>query len=707
MKSNHSNSVFSWLSPLESLFRKGLTLDAGKLSDAGIKKIADLLWILPNKIYLAPQTAAFTDIAVGRPFKGIGKVLRYQTRPSFGAKGRYKIPLQNITLYIQDVYSVENLELVWFNCYPSVSKKLKDCDHIAFQGKPRLYKEHLQIANPSYEKIETVDIPPYGGHVQEQRELVIHYPAFNTVTGKKIKNIIDRVPKHMWYEIKDTLPDEVTAKRKLLPLDEAFRIVHGKSEEWSEAALKEAQGRLVYQELFQEQVRLFLRKEKNSRSKSIRLVIDDEEFKILKDTLPYRLTIDQNQVLDHIREDLSSPGLMMRLLQGDVGCGKTAVALLSALIACKNGYQSALMCPTESLAYQHFLHISELLGQKPYKVALILGSTPAREKTAIREKLGSGDINLIIGTHALIQDAVVFHKLAIAIIDEQHKFGVNQRLRLLNKNEGVHCLIMTATPIPRSLRLTQYGDLDISTIKEMPQGRKGYKTKIVTPQKYGQFLSFIKTRLSMGEQGYVVVPAIEESENLDMENIERTFAQYSKFFCEYRTEYIHGRVKAYEKQKIFEDFSKGKVDLLISTSVIEVGINVVNATVMAILDAERFGLSSLHQLRGRIGRGSKMGFCFLVTKMPKNSDSFKRLKIIEQYHDGFIIAEEDLKNRGEGDLFGVHQSGEGTGKVVANIILHQDQLLQAKEDIEQLARHLYTISSLCSQYDQNYILDTV
>ena len=325
------------------------------------------------------------------------------------------------------------------------------------------------------------------------------------------------------------------------------------------------------------------------------------------------------------------------------------------------------MCPTESLAIQHFSNISETLAGRGLVVELLLGSTPAKEKLQINKRLAGGAIGLLIGTHALIQDNIQFHSLGLSIIDEQHKFGVNQRIRLAEKERGCHCLIMTATPIPRSLCLTQYGDLSLSIIKTMPANRKAIKTRIVTPDKMGSFFDFVCTRLEMGEQAYVVVPAIQESQALDIANLEEIYGRFRHLFPAHSIAVLHGKMKAEEKAAIFCDFKERRIHILIATSVIEVGINVPNATVMAVFSPERFGLSSLHQLRGRVGRGDRPGFFFLVTEKGRGSVANKRMKILEKTTDGFKISEEDLRIRGKGDLFGTDQSGsEGRRRLACN-----------------------------------------
>ena len=441
---------------------------------------------------------------------------------------------------------------------------------------------------------------------------------------------------------------------------------------------------MIYEEFFEDQLKIYLRRKYFKKPKATKYNISPENFNEALKLYPYELTTDQKKTLEEIKRDFVSEHPMMRLVQGDVGCGKTTVAMIASYIVIKNGAQVAFMCPTEALAMQHFASAEELFSHTDICFKLILGSTPAKEKKQILADLLSGKIQFIIGTHALIQETIQFKELGLAIIDEQHKFGVDQRIKLTSKGQGTHCLIMSATPIPRSLSLTQYGDLDISTIKTMPAGRRGHKTRIVTAETFQQFLSFIKTRLYMDEQIYVVVPAINENPEQDFHNLVDTLDRFKKFFPEQVVEGLHGQMKADEKAKMFNHFKSHKIDILVSTSVIEVGINVLNATVMAIINPERFGLSSLHQLRGRVGRGEKPGFCFLVNDKKLSALSMERLKVIEGSTDGFKIAEEDLKLRGEGDLFGTDQSGSLSQKRLANIVLHADILYLAREDAHAL-----------------------
>lgn len=655
----------------------GATLNS--LLEAQFQKVEDLLWIFPLKIEELPPVRLFTFASEGLLFKGQGKILNVQSKANFWAKGKRGALLQNITVHVKDLHSDEILTLRYFNCYSSVIQKLKSLSLIEFSGEVASSKGEKYLANPQCDAIhEKSDLKFCENAPQELR---IHYPTINGVAGKYIQKVIAKIPNDLWKHIPETLPESVVAERKLLSKTTTFNILHGRQhniENWSDHLVREAKSRLAYEDFFYEQLKIHLRRKFFKKPKAHCFEINNQKFEELLKKLPFTLTTDQAQVLHEIRADLVTGSPMMRLLQGDVGCGKTAVASLASLIVLNDSEsQVAFMCPTESLAIQHYQSIQTQLPE--LKPALILGSTPAAQKKEIAAKLNQGQIHFIIGTHALIQESISFKKLSLVIIDEQHKFGVAQRLRLTEKSPGVHCLIMTATPIPRSLRLTQYGDLDISTIKSMPSGRKGIQTRIITPENFENFLSFIKTRLTMGEQGYIVVPAINESETLDIRHLDEVTKKFIRYFPEFKIRTLHGQLKPDEKAKAFQNFLAHEGDLLVATSVIEVGINVPNASFMAIMNPERFGLSSLHQLRGRVGRGDKPGFCFLICDKKPSFESLQRLKVIKDHTDGFIIAEEDLKIRGEGDIFGTEQSGVQTRRF-ANAYLYATELENAIQD---------------------------
>lgn len=667
-----STNKLSLTSPITELYaRKSKTVE--KLNSANIITIEDLLWVLPKKIVRLPDVAAFKFANLGSYFRGQGKVISIQAKPNFKASGRGRAPLFNITANVQDKFSGDVLSLKFFNCYGSVRSKIESMKEIEFLGVVSEFNGAIQIANPEFNTPES-----FAG----ETGLKIQYPTTATVSTAHFKKVIDKIPAYLWLEIEENLPPEIIEKNSLISRMEAFRYLHGKIdiEKWTEDEFEKSKERLIYEEFFNDQVKIGLRKKSRKDNGGLVIDINNEQLIDSFKLYPYELTDDQKTTLEDVLQDLKSGSPMMRLVQGDVGCGKTTVAVLASYLMIKQGFQSALMCPTESLALQHFEGISQILPDD-IKIALLLGSSTTKEKNEILEGLKSGEINFVIGTHSLFQESVEFNNLGLSIIDEQHKFGVEQRLKLVRKGEGSHCLIMSATPIPRSLSLTQYGDLDISIIKTMPSGRKGSQTRIVTPDNFNKFLSFLKTRIEMGEQAYILVPAITESPDQNIKNLEVTLKRFTHFFPNYRISPLHGQMKSDEKAQVFKDFGNHKIDILVATSVIEVGINVINSTIMGILNPERFGLSSLHQMRGRVGRGDKPGFCFLITDRILQPETMHRLQVIEKYNDGFKIAEEDLKIRGEGDLFGSEQSGVVTQKRISNIILHQEVLYRVIQDL--------------------------
>lgn len=662
--------------PVRSLVsRTSKSIDA--LEAAGIKSIFDLMWVIPLRVHRIPPMQPFTQAKDTQYFRGKGKVISFQSRPNFRARGKGRVPLNNLTVVVMDELGGSTLQLKWFNCYPSVVQKLKKMESLAFAGVIQSFQGALQIVSP--------DVSDPSEEVGVSGDFLVQYPTVNGVSSPNIKKIIDKISNKLWsYDS----PQYVPTPDHLMPLMQAMRTLHAKidRDEWNPELKDSARDTLAYYEFFLEQIKHQLRRGRLHHSAAIHLSIPDEHLHEIETHFPYEFTNDQRQAIHDIVKDLASPGPMMRLIQGDVGCGKTTVALSSCLAVIKQGHQTAFMAPTESLAYQHYKNCSAIASKMGIRVELLLGSTSNAQKNQIQQDLIDGKIDLIIGTHSLFQDSVQYKSLALAVIDEQHKFGVNQRLKLVGKTTGCHCLLMTATPIPRSLSLTQYGDLDISIIKTLPGHRKGFKTRIVSPETYPKFLSFVKTRISMGEQAYIVVPAIEESEGLEIANLMDILKRFKEYFPDLNVEGLHGQLKSDEKQEVLNRFSAGAINLLISTSVVEVGIDVENATIMAILNPERFGLSSLHQLRGRVGRGRKPGFCFLVCEKIPSAEAFERLRVIENTDDGFKIAEEDLRIRGEGDIFGTNQSGSGGFRRIANLVTDYDLLIKAKEAAEELSR---------------------
>lgn len=672
MKSSTSTTTeLSWDSPLLSLSpQKKPSPLLEKVSQAGFQKLSDLLWYLPLRIDKTPQLQPFREAKLNSYFRGSGKIIHAEIRPAFGRRGKGNILLYNGFVVVKDDRSQETLSLRWFNLYPNQKKQIESLDQIVFLGIAQEYKAQKQIINPQI--IQEKDTGPF----------IIEYPTVNKISGTQIKKILDLIPNFLWQKIPVTIPELKYDKK--MSLNEAFKIIHGKisPELFTESLKSDAENRLIYEEFLIDQLKIQTRRKFIKRKPAPLIKTTPVKFNHYLKLLPFELTQDQIKVFKDIENDLMSGHPMMRMIQGDVGCGKTIVALLASALTTDMGLQVALMCPTETLAKQHFTSFKQLLPD--LNIELLLGSTKQKDKKILLTHLKSGEIQIVIGTHSLFQETVHFKNLGLAIIDEQHKFGVEQRLKLVSKGQGTHCLIMTATPIPRTLSLAQYGDLDISSIKMLPLGRKGIKTRITERGNYQKYIEFIRSRLIMREQAYFVFPAIEESETTDIQNVKDSCRKYKEMFKGYRVEMLHGQMKAEEKEAIVEDFRAQKIHVLISTSVIEVGINVPNATIMSIYNPERFGLSSLHQLRGRVGRGEKPGFCFLVLDKELPSESVQRLEVVEKNIDGFVIAEEDLKFRGEGDLFGVDQSGSVTQKRLANYLVHSAILEEVVRDIQNL-----------------------
>lgn len=645
-----------------------------KLFEAGLESIQDLLWILPLRIQNLPTQSNFKNLEENQLFLGTAKIISINLAPVYGRRGKNKSSLFNATVVIKDSFSNQFLNLKWFNAYPNLKKQLESYDEFTFLGVVQVFNGSYQIINP---KINPKLDPTH--------KLLIEYPTTNGVSGVHFNNIFKKIPKYLWEESIYYYPKEFEVFLNLNPLINSFKTLHGVDGKYNIEEYQDAKDRLIYDDFLKDQLKITVRKLFNKSLRSEVITPNRETLNKLIKSFPYTLTEDQSKVLEEIIQDLGSGNPMMRIIQGDVGCGKTTIAILIAhIIGSQNG-QVALMCPTEALAFQHLKTFKELLGEK-IAIEILVGSTKAKDKEIIYKNLLENKIQIIIGTHSLFQKAVLFSNLQLAIIDEQHKFGVEQRVKLIQKGKNTHTLLMSATPIPRTLQLAQFGDLDISTIKTIPSGRKGTQTRIVKEDTYAKYLSFIKTRVSLHEQIYIVVPAINESETLDIKNVETHVKTYKNIFPDLKIEALHGQLKSEDKQAILKKFQAGQADILISTSVIEVGINIINATAISIYNPERFGLSSLHQLRGRVGRGTKPGFCFLIPDTSLSTEGLKRLKILENSNDGFIIAEADLKNRGEGDLFGASQSGTVNSKKISSIFEHFNLFEKVQADILKIQK---------------------
>jgi ATP-dependent DNA helicase RecG len=550
-----------------------------------------------------------------------------------------------------------SVELVWFQGQSWFAEKLKTGTEYIVYGKPGLYMGRWNIPHPEIEEASSTGEKPT--HFQ---------PVYSSTEKLKLRGLdsagIRKEEKLLLSQLKpgdlnETLGDELKGQLLLTGLFSAYRQIHFPE---TMEELKSAELRLKFDELFYIQLRLLrIHHHRQTSTKGFIFSKVGEFFNgFYKTHLPFQLTEAQKRVVREIRTDAGSGRQMNRLMQGDVGSGKTVVALMSMLLANDNGFQACLMAPTEILAQQHFRTFKELLGTLPVQTALLTGTTPAKERKKLRQALESGEVKILIGTHAVLEDSVRFLNLGLVVIDEQHRFGVAQRARLQEKNvQPPHVLIMTATPIPRTLALTLYGDLDTSVIDELPPGRKPIKTIHYTESKRLRVYGFMKEQIAMGRQVYVVYPLIEESEKMDFQNLQQGYDNLVTEFPppHFQVSIVHGKLSSEQKEFEMQRFVKGETQIMVATTVIEVGVNIPNASVMVIESAERFGLSQLHQLRGRVGRGADQSYCILMTGYKLGADSRLRMKTMEETNDGFRISEVDLKLRGPGDLAGTQQSG--------------------------------------------------
>jgi len=550
-----------------------------------------------------------------------------------------------------------NLELVWFKNYQWIQKSLQTGENYVVYGRPGLFNRKFNIAHP---EIETLEERKKKGSIPLQPI----YPSTENLTKKGFNNRIWlKVMSGLFQEIglnfKETLPKKVLEDLKLMNKNQALYNIHFPQ---SLALLQKARTRLKFEELFYLQLQLLL---KNfNRKKKIKghifAQIGNYFNSFYQNHLPFELTDAQKRVLKEIRIDVKSGAQMNRLLQGDVGSGKTIVALMSMLMAVDNGFQASIIAPTEILAQQHFYSIKNLVEKLDISIRLLTGNTKTKERKEIHEMLESGTLHILIGTHAVLEDKVKFKNLGLAIIDEQHRFGVAQRSKMWQKNKiPPHILVMTATPIPRTLALTHYGDLDISIIDELPPGRKPIKTIHRYAKERANIYNFIHKEIKKGRQAYVVFPLIEESEILDYRNLEEGYEIIKNYFKNTPVQIgmVHGKMKQEDKDSAMREFKQNKTQILVSTTVIEVGVDVPNASLMLIDSAERFGLSQLHQLRGRVGRGAEQSYCVLITDYKLSQDARIRMETMTATNDGFKIAEVDLKLRGPGNILGTQQSG--------------------------------------------------
>ena len=621
-------------------------------SELGVETVGDLVRLYPFRYIDRSTFHRIADLTPDMPFVQV--LARVKSTELVGGK--------RLSVRVED--ATGELELVFFKGLKYIKARLEPGATFVFFGKPEAFKGRINLVHPE------IDNPPAAAEQQaegEQRTGVLTgvYPSTEKlknagITGKVMNKLMMGALNLALPEVEESLPDYILREKGLVPLRFALRNIHFPSDK---TALSKATYRLKFEELFFLQLSLLKQKYIRSRSMvGIPMPKVGEAFHACYDALPYELTGAQKRVIREIRTDLMSGAQMNRLLQGDVGSGKTMVAVLTALIAVGNGYQACIMAPTEVLARQHFINISKYLAPTGVRCALLTGSSKTSERRDIHAGLADGSIGILVGTHALIEDTVVFANLGLAIIDEQHRFGVEQRSKLWAKartDVPPHVLVMTATPIPRTLAMTLYGDLDVSVIDEMPPGRKPVQTLLIGENRRLALWKFMREQIAAGRQVFVVYPLIFESDKVDYSNLEKGYEQVVAAFPfpPYKVAIVHGQQPNEEKLFNMNAFVAGRAHILVSTTVIEVGVDVPNASVMVIESAERFGLSQLHQLRGRVGRGSEKSYCVLVKGQKVSRESQKRLDLMVATENGFELAEEDMKMRGPGDLEGTMQSG--------------------------------------------------
>ena len=629
--------------------------------EAGIASFEDLLFYFPYKYIDRSRFYKVSEVTGSMPYIQMkGRILYFDEL----GEGRTR----RLVGKFSD--GTGTIDLVWFKGLPGV-------DYIVF-GKPTEFGHTFNIAHPDIDPVEqgaqvAAGLTPFYNTTERMKKAFLN--------SRAIQNLQYTLLSNLQWKLPETLPEKVLAKIRMMPFGEAMRNIHFPD---SAEKLRAAQVRLKFDELFF--IQLHTLREAQQRRRKLRGIpfprVGDYFNTFYKDYLPFELTGAQKRVIKEMRADMASGRQMNRLLQGDVGSGKTLVGLLLMLLALDNGCQACMMAPTEILAQQHYATVMGFLKDMKVRVALLTGSTRKSERNKLLPAIASGEVQIVIGTHALIEDTVVFSSLGLAIIDEQHRFGVEQRSRLWKKNTRTvpHVLVMTATPIPRTLAMTLYGDLDVSVIDELPPGRKPIMTLHRYDNKKAQLYDFLRSEIRKGRQVYVVYPLIEGSEKLDYKSLEEGFETFKEVFPEYTVCMVHGKMKASEKDAEMQKFVSGEAQILMATTVIEVGVNVPNASVRVIESAERFGLSQLHQLRGRVGRGAEQSYCVLVSSYKLSNETRKRLEIMVKSNNGFEIAEADLRLRGYGDLEGTRQSGEGVDLKIANLAT-DGQILQYARDI--------------------------
>ena len=639
--------------------------------ELGVKTFADLLANFPYKYIDRSKLYSIEEVNTEMPFVQIrGRILSFETFDMGPRRER-------VVAHFTDGRNL--MDLTWFNGgkYARTHYKI-GTQYIVF-GKPTLFNGRINVVHPDIDPAEEMQLSGMGMQPYYSLSEKMKKAGFTLRSMERLmRNLMDMIKD----PLPETLPDEQVSRLHLASRDEALRNIHFPE---SAKALERARVRLKFEELFYVQLNI-VRYASDNRRKYRGYVfprIGNVFNSFYHDNLPFPLTEAQKRVIREIWNDMRSGRQMNRLLQGDVGSGKTLVALMSMLIALDNGYQACIMAPTEILAEQHLNTINDFLKGMDVRVELLTGIVKGKRRNTILEDLAAGRVDILVGTHAVIEDTVRFASLGMVVVDEQHRFGVAQRAKLWSKSDNPpHVLVMTATPIPRTLAMTLYGDLDVSVIDELPPGRKPIQTQHVYDAQLPQLYESIRRQIRLGRQAYIVFPLIEESEHIDLKNLEDGYETLRQIFPEFKMSKVHGKIKPKEKEEEMQRFASGETQILVATTVIEVGVNVPNASVMVILDAQRFGLSQLHQLRGRVGRGADQSYCILVTTYQLSADTRKRIDIMCETNDGFRIAEADLKLRGPGDLEGTQQSGMAFDLKIADIA-RDGQLVQMARDEAQ------------------------
>ena len=641
--------------------------------ELGIQTWRDLLEHFPYKYVDRSRIYRICEISGDMPFVQIrGRMLGYDEYAMGARKKR-------IVGHFSDGHGV--VDLVWFQGAQYIYKNYPIGKELIVFGRPTVYGGRYQFAHPDIDdasqlQLSDMGMQPYYMTTERMKKAGINSRAMEKMT----KTLVTKLPE----TLPETLPPYITGPLHLISRLEALRQIHYPH---NAREMQQARYRLKFEELFYVQLNI-LRYASDHRRKYRGYIFSRAGAQLndfYRNHLPFDLTNAQKRVVREIRDDMASGRQMNRLLQGDVGSGKTLVALMAMLIAIGNGYQACIMAPTEILAEQHLATIRQMLGDMDIHVELLTGVVKGRRRADILDRLSKGEIDILVGTHAVIEDAVVFARLGLAVVDEQHRFGVAQRARLWAKSEmPPHILVMTATPIPRTLAMTLYGDLDVSVIDELPPGRKPIQTLHKYDTQTTSLYQGIRQQIDSGRQVYIVYPLIEESEKSDLKNLEDGFEAMREIFPQYRLSKVHGRMKPKDKDAEMQRFASGETQILVATTVIEVGVNVPNASVMVILDAQRFGLSQLHQLRGRVGRGAEQSYCILVTTFKLSEETRKRIDIMCETNDGFRIAEADLKLRGPGDLEGTQQSGIAFDLKIADIARDGQIVQLAREQAQAI-----------------------